>query len=350
MIKNENKKQEYYNALVMRDSTYDGVFFAGIKTTGIFCHATCPARKPKFENCEFFKDAEAALLAGYRPCKRCQPLTYPQETSALVKRLVELVEANPEKRWTDADFEKEGIHSATARRQFKNKYDMTFVQYARARRMGIAMDSIRKGQNIIHSQLDIGYQSTSGFNDAFSKIMGDTPKKSKVIETLFAEWFDTKLGAMISIASETHLYLLEFVDRRGLEREIERLRKRLNVAIIPGNTAISTMIKDEIHAYFAGKLFEFSTPIYYLGSDFQKNVWEQLRKIALGTTTTYKTIATAIGNEKSFRAVANANGANQLSIIVPCHRVIQNNGELGGYGGGIARKEWLLQHEKKMSK
>lgn len=345
MIKDENKKRQYYEALLNKDSKYDGIFFAGIKTTGVFCHATCPAKKPKYENCTFYETAEEALLAGYRPCKRCNPLFYPQELSPLVKQMVSLVEKNPEKKWRDSDFAEIGIHSATARRQFKQKYGMTFVQYARARRMGIAMKSIRTGEKIINAQIDVGYDSSSGFHDAFSKIMGRTPKKSSEFKILYADWVDTKLGPMMSIADEKYLYLLEFVDRRGLEREVERLRNRQNASIIPGKTNISNCIKEELNQYFDNKLLKFETPVMLLGSDFQKKVWGELVKINMGETKSYKDMAIAIGNPKSVRAIGNANGANQLSIIIPCHRVIQSDGSLGGYGGGIERKKWLLNHE-----
>ena len=350
MITEELVKKEYYQALVTRDSLYDGIFFAGIKTTGIFCHATCPARKPKYENCEFFVEAEEALLAGYRPCKRCEPLSYPQEIPTIVKQLVALVEATPEKRWTDKDFSELGIHSSAARRQFKTVYGMTFVQYARARRMGIAMDNIRKGQNVLSSQLDIGYDSTSGFHDAFAKIMDTTPKHSKDVLVLYANWFNTKIGPMMCVTDETYLYLLEFVDRRGLEREIERLKKRLNAIIIPRETKITTMIQQELEAYFSGENLVFKTPLYELGSDFQKEVWQKLKEIPIGETTSYKEIGVSMNREKAYRAVARANGSNQLAIVIPCHRVIQSNGELGGYGGGLVRKQWLLDHEKKYGK
>ncbi|MGM7680997.1 bifunctional transcriptional activator/DNA repair enzyme AdaA [Cytobacillus sp. Hm23] len=346
MVNDEALKKQYYEALLARNSSYDGIFFAGIKTTGVFCHATCPARKPKYENCNFYTTAEEALLAGFRPCKRCHPMSYPKEISPLVHQMIQLVEENPEKRWKDADFSKLGLHAATARRQFKKFYGMTFVQYARARRMGIAMKSIRTGEKIINAQIDVGYDSSSGFHDAFSKIMGKSPTKSKSVKMLYANWIDTKLGPMVSIVDDDYLYLLEFVDRRGLEREIERLRNKLNASIIPGVNKISKQIEEEITNYFTKKLTTFKTPIILLGSEFQKTVWNELLKIEFGKTTSYKELATLINNPRSVRAIGNANGANQLAIIVPCHRVIQSNGGLGGYGGGLERKNWLLNHEK----
>lgn len=344
MIK-DPERNEYYQALVSRNSEYEGVFYAGIKSTGIFCRPTCPARKPKIENCDFFKTAQEALLAGYRSCKRCTPLSHPDEAPHLIKILIEAVEANPEKRWTDADFRALGVDASTVRRQFKKRFGMTFVAYARARRMGLAMKEIRDGTSVINAQLNAGYESGSGFRDAFSRIMGVAPSADKGI-VLKAEWIDTRLGPMIAMVDDNALYLLEFADRRGLEREVERLRKKLKTAIIPGRTAITDSIQKELADYFTGSLKHFETPIAYAGSDFQKSVWEQLRKIPYGKTRSYSEQAKIIGNASAVRAVARANGANQLAIIVPCHRVIGSDGKLTGYAGGLARKQWLLEHEQ----
>jgi AraC family transcriptional regulator of adaptative response/methylated-DNA-[protein]-cysteine methyltransferase len=345
MITDKNKK-EYYKALIAKKTEYEGVFFVGVKTTGVFCRPTCPARKPKIENCEFFETAQQALLASFRPCKRCRPLSNPNQVSELIQILVEAVEENPERRWKDKDFEDLSVNASTARRQFKKRFGMTFVAYARARRMGLAMKQIRKGEPVIEAQLSTGYESSSGFRDAFSRIMGAAPTKLNSHQILKASWIDTPLGPMIAIANEKALYLLEFVDRRGLEREVERLRLKTKSAIIPGYTHPISSIKKELKAYFEGKLTEFQTPLFLLGSDFQKQVWEELKKIPPGETRSYMAIAKAIGRPSAFRAVARANGTNQIAIVIPCHRVINTNGKLGGYGGGLSRKKWLINHEK----
>lgn len=347
MITAENKK-EYYQALLDKKTEYEGIFFVGVKTTGVFCRPTCPARKPKLENCEFFETAQQALLASFRPCKRCRPLSHPNHVSKLIQKLVEAVEENPEKRWKDKDFEDLAVDASTARRQFKKRFGMTFVEYARARRMGLAMKQIREGEAVIEAQLSTGYESSSGFRDAFSRIMGAAPTKLGSSNILKAAWLDTPLGPMLAIADEAALYLLEFVDRRGLEREIERLRRKTKSAVIPGHTNPINSIERELNLYFKGRLKEFTTAKCLLGSPFQKHVWAELVKIPPGETRSYSEIAVAIGRPTAFRAVAQANGANQFAIIIPCHRVINTNGELGGYGGGLTRKEWLINHERKI--
>jgi AraC family transcriptional regulator of adaptative response/methylated-DNA-[protein]-cysteine methyltransferase len=212
--------------------------------------------------------------------------------------------------------------------------------------MGLAMKQIRKGDAVIEAQLDAGYESSSGFRDAFSRIMGAAPTKLGHHPILKASWLDTKLGPMIAIGDEEALYLLEFVDRRGLEREVERLRQRTKSAILPGITEPIRFIEAELSEYFEGKLQVFKTPLYLLGSPFQKRVWEELQRIPYGKTRSYAQLAVTIGKPSAFRAVANANGANQFAIVIPCHRVINSNGDLGGYGGGLPRKKWLIQHEK----
>lgn len=345
MITLANKKEEFYQALVDKNPNYDGVFFAGIKTTGVFCHATCTAKKPKFENCEFFSTAEEALLSGYRPCKRCEPLSYPHSIPEEVTLLVEKVEQNPEKRWKEKDFHELGLHSASARRKFKEVYGMTFVQYARSRRMGIAFKEISKGAKVIDEQLAAGYESASAFNDAFTKIMGNPPKKQHG-KMIYASIISTPIGRMLSLTDSNGLYLLEFMNRRGLEREIEKLRHVQNARVIPGETEISRQLAGQLTEYFQSKRTRFSIPLYTKGSAFQKEVWRYLEGIPLGETRTYLEMATELGNPKAVRAVGNANGANQIAILIPCHRVVRTNGELGGYGGGVERKKYLLQLEK----
>lgn len=164
--------------------------------------------------------------------------------------------------------------------------------------------------------------------------------------TLNTSWFDTLLGPMIAIGDDNALFLLEFIDRRNLGRGIKKLRQATKAAIIPGSTNPLVSIQKELADYFAGTLTNFKTPIHIFGSTFQKLSWHALTAIPYGHTRSYLEQAKAIGNPKAFRAVANANGANQLAIIIPCHRIINDNGKLGGYGGGIDKKQWLINHEK----
>ncbi|WP_068467566.1 bifunctional transcriptional activator/DNA repair enzyme AdaA [Candidatus Protochlamydia phocaeensis] len=342
----EEDKQAYYRAFIAKKTEYEGVFFVGIKTTGIFCRPTCSAKKPKLENCEFFETTQQAIQASFRPCKRCRPLFHPQQASRLMQTLIEAIEQDPEKRWTAKDFAKLGADASTVRRQFKKRFGMTFIAYARARRIELALKQIQRGEPVIEAQLSTGYESGSGFRDAFSRLIGTAPGKLKHSAILKAAWLDTPLGPMIAMADENALYLLEFTDRRGLEREIARLQQKLHASILPGRTAPIYSIEEELKLYFDGHLTDFKTPLSLLGSPFQKKVWEELRRIPAGETRSYSDIALAIGKPAAVRAVALANGSNQLAIAIPCHRVIGINGALCGYAGGIARKKWLIHHEQ----
>lgn len=342
-------KHDYYQALLSKLPEYEGVFYVGVKTTGVFCRPTCPARKPKFENCEFYRTAQEALLASFRPCKRCRPLSHPNHVSKSVQTLVNAVEAKPEKRWREEDFRALAVDASTARRQFKKRFGMTFVAYARARRMGLALAQIKAGESVIEAQLSTGYESGSGFREAFSRVLGAAPSRHKG-PVLKAAWLDTQLGPMLAVADDEVLYLLEFVDRRGLERELERLRLKTQAVIVPERTSPICMVEQELTKYFQGELSVFEVPTKTFSSPFQKSVWQALSEIPYGETRSYAEVAATVGKPSAIRAVAQANGANQLALIIPCHRVVRADGALGGYGGGLTRKGWLLEHEHKGAK
>lgn len=168
---------------------------------------------------------------------------------------------------------------------------------------------------------------------------------SEAVNLLKVDWIDTPIGPMMAISDADALYLLEFVNRRGLEREITRLQKKTNSTIIPGKTDPIDSIDKELCQYFKGHLDRFLTPIKMIGSSFQKSVWLELRKIPIGETRSYSDLAKTLGNPAAVRAVGRANGANQIAIVIPCHRVVSVKGQLVDYGGGLDRKRWLLEHE-----
>ena len=168
--------------------------------------------------------------------------------------------------------------------------------------------------------------------------------KNKVLNT---SWFDTVLGPMIAVSDDQRLYLLEFADKPGLDLELESFKLQTESGTGQSHAVPIESIKIELKSYFEGRLTVFKTPLCLRGSPFRTLVWEELLRIPYGQTRTYAQQSEAIGKPKAYRAAANANAANQLAIIVPCHRVINSNGGLGGYAGGIMRKRWLIDHEKK---
>jgi AraC family transcriptional regulator, regulatory protein of adaptative response / methylated-DNA-[protein]-cysteine methyltransferase len=339
---------ELTRAFLAGDPAYEGIFFVAVKTTGIFCRPTCKARKPLLKNVEFFATKSEALHAGYRPCLRCKPMNTVAEIPAFVEKLKAMVEENPAARLRERDLVEMGVDPSTARRQFQRVFGMSFHAYQRARRMGEALSAVRKGRKVLESQLDHGFESASGFRDAFAKVFGAPPSKAARVTCLYATWLDSPLGPMLAIADDRGLHIVDWVDRRGLERAIERLRAREKAAIVPGEHPFLTQIADELHHYFAGTLRVFNTPLAAWGTPFQNAVWQQLLAIPTGQTRTYAGLAEAMGAPAAVRAVARANGDNFRGIVIPCHRVIGSNGDLTGYGGGLPRKQWLLDHEQTM--
>ncbi len=338
-----------YRALRDRDSTFEGIFVAGIRTTGIFCRPTCSAKKPAPQNVEYFATSSDALLGGYRPCLRCQPMDPAKPAPALIKRLRAEVEKAPGGRITDKELQDLAIDPSTARRQFKRHYGMTFQAYHRARRMGLALREVRNGARVDDAQSESGFESASGFREAFVRIFGEAPTAAKERPCLFAERIETPLGVMIAVADDEGLRLLEFADRRATERELRLLRDRLRTSIVPGEHRFLTQIRRELDDYFAGRSVEFRTPIAPVGSDFQQRTWKLLGTIPPAETRSYSWMAEQLKIPGARRAVGRANGTNMLCLIIPCHRVIRADGTLCGYGGGLWRKRWLLEHERKFS-
>ncbi len=272
----------------------------------------------------------------------------PGAAPELIQRLRAEVEKAPDGRLTDKELSSLAIDPSTARRQFKRYYGMTFQAYHRARRMGLALREVRRGEPVEEARNGSGFGSESGFREAFTKIFGDPPTTAKRRDCLFAERLTTPLGTMLAVADDDGLRLLEFGDRRALERELPLLRERLGKSVVPGEHPHLTAIRTQLADYFAGKNLEFDIPLAPVGSEFQLKAWEVLRSIPIGETRSYSWMAERLGDPGARRAVGRANGMNMMSIIIPCHRVIRADGTLCGYGGGLWRKKWLLEHERKV--
>ena len=340
-------RRTMYRALSRRDAAYEGVFYTGVKTTGIFCRPTCKAKRPHLENVEFYPTVTEALHAGFRPCRLCRPMDAGKPVPSLVEKLRRAAEAAPDGRVTDKDLAAMGVDASTARRQFKAYHGMTFHAYQRARRMGLALRDVKAGQPVVEVHARRGYESTSGFRDAFARVFGAPPRGAKTAAVLLARRIETPLGTMLALADDAGLRLLEFVDRRGLERELVGLRRRLKTAIVPGHHAHLDTIATQLAEYFAGTRLDFDVPFSPVGSAFQLRVWAELRQIPAGTTRSYAGMAGRLGIPKGPRAVGRANGSNMLALVIPCHRVINADGSLNGYAGGLWRKQRLLEHERR---
>ena len=328
------------------DPEAEGIFIVAVRTTGIFCRPTCPARKPRPENVEFYPDPSAALRAGYRACKRCRPMDAVRKPPALVERLRTMVDDAPSHRVGDKDLIARGIDPSTARRQFRRYFGMTFHAYQRSRRIGSALRDVQNGNGIMEVGLDAGYASASAFRDAFAKVFGRPPREARDADGLFARRIETPLGAMLALADDDGLRLLDFLDRPDLARKASALGETLGRAVVHADHPILDAVADQLDAYFAGERLTIDVPLASLGSAWQRAVWEGLRAIPPGETRSYVQLAEALGRPTASRAVGHANSRNPIAIVVPCHRVIRADGALSGYAGGPWRKQWLLDHER----
>ena len=337
---------EMQEAYLTRNASYDGIFVLGVRSTGIFCRPSCPSRKPKPENVEFYATPREAVFAGYRPCKRCRPMVAVGTPPPWVEQLLSQVDRNPSTRLSDHDIRALGIDPARARRYFQKNLGMTFQTYCRGRRLGTALMEIRKGARLDDVALGHGFESHSGFREAFTKTFGTPPGKARSSESILFTWIESPLGAMLAGATSTALVLLEFTDRRMLASQIETLYRLFKRAIVPGENAILRQLRQELAEYFDRKRRRFTVPIDFPGSEFQREVWQALLKIPYGSTVSYEELARSIGRTNAQRAVGHSNGLNRLAIVVPCHRVVNKGGKLGGYGGGIWRKQALLELER----
>lgn len=332
-------------AFLARDAGFDGVFVTGVSTTGIFCRPTCSAKKPRPEHLSFFATSRDALLAGYRPCKRCRPLEPTGLPPNWLRGLLDAVEDDPARRWTDEDVRARGLSPERVRRWFKRHHGMTFHAYHRARRLGLALDRVHGGDSVGRAAFEAGYDSLSGFQDAFRRYFGATPTDLEGATVVRVSRLPTPLGPMLVGATDDALVLLEFVDRKALETQVRRIRSRLRVVFAPGRTAVTEKVALELKEYFDGARTDFGVPLALAGTDFQRRVWEALREIPCGETCSYGELAATLGRPGSVRAVGRANGHNALAIVVPCHRVVGADGKLVGYGGGLWRKRRLLELE-----
>lgn len=338
-------RQTMLDAFTTRDPDYDGVFFTGVRTTGIFCRPTCRARKPHPQNVEFFPTAHEALAHGYRPCKVCHPLSASGSIPGWVSSVLHDVHKDPSHRVRDHELKDRGVDPVKLRRWFKANAGMTFHDYCRSVRIGTALSAISSGDTATGAAFDSGYESLSGFGDAVKNLTGAAPSVAGARQPILLSPVATPLGTMIAGATSEALLLLEFTDRRGMDGQLSALTKRTGTVAIAGRNSMHDRAEQELNEYFAGTRTQFSVPLSFPGTDFQRAAWKALCEVPYGQTRSYARQAAAIGRPEAVRAVARANGQNRIAIIVPCHRIIGADGKLTGYGGGLWRKQRLLDLE-----
>jgi AraC family transcriptional regulator of adaptative response/methylated-DNA-[protein]-cysteine methyltransferase len=224
---------------------------------------------------------------------------------------------------------------------------MSFAAWCRGSRLAGAFMRIRQGATLDDAILGSGFQSHSGFREAFSRVFGEAPGRSRENgDRVVITMLETPLGPMLAGATDQGINFLEYTDRRMLEHNLKAMRRRFGCAIIPGQHPLLERLRLELSEYFQGERQEFTLPLASRGTPFQDRVWQELRRIPYGQTISYDELARRVGQRTAQRAVARANGMNYVAILIPCHRVIGKDGSLTGYGGGLWRKRLLLELER----
>jgi AraC family transcriptional regulator, regulatory protein of adaptative response / methylated-DNA-[protein]-cysteine methyltransferase len=341
MLMNRIDENQAWTAFDRRDRSWDGRVIGAVKTTGIYCKPSCPARRPKRENVEFFVDGAAARAAGYRPCLRCKPDEVGRDSEAVAKA-VRLIEQSEEPLTLAELAGAVGYAEHHFQRLFTRDIGVSPAQYARALRVKRAQSHLEEDKRVTDAIYDAGYSGPSRFYADAKERLGMTPsawRDGGRGETIRWTTFDSPLGPMLIAATDKGICRLTFD-----EGEEALLRRFPNASLCRDTGGLSEMVAGVMTAIRAPAQAP-DLPIDVRGTAFQEAVWRELRKIPLGETRSYADIAAAVGVPGAVRAVGTANGSNPVAVIVPCHRVIRSDGTLGGYGGGLENKKKLLEAE-----
>jgi AraC family transcriptional regulator of adaptative response/methylated-DNA-[protein]-cysteine methyltransferase len=350
----ESRQENRWQAVLARDVSNDGKFVFAVSTTGIFCRPSCPAKRPRRENVSFFDNAKQAEQAGYRACLRCRPKALdgsPQ--SALVRSICRYIERHvvdqqSEDRLTLSLLAKEfHLSSFHLQRTFKSVLGVSPRAYVDACRLRQLKQSLQAGNSVTTSLYAAGYGSSSRLYERTATQLGMTPEKYRrgaVAAILRYTIADSPLGRMMIAATEKGICAISFADSdqqllQGLIREFPfAVRRRDDAALSDWRSSLSKLMQ--------GHETSASLPLDIRATAFQRRVWEALQQIPRGETWSYGALAKKIGMPSATRAVANACASNRLAIAIPCHRVVRQDGNLGGYRWGIRRKEQLLALER----
>jgi AraC family transcriptional regulator of adaptative response/methylated-DNA-[protein]-cysteine methyltransferase len=332
-------------AVATRDPAWDGLFIVAVTSTGIACRPTCPSRPARPENLRFFPSLPEALASGFRPCLRCKPDRQVGDPDWW-SRAVALADQSEVARLADSDFRAAGIDPVRLRRYARRRHGMTFHEWIRTRRVAGAQRRIRQGEAIDRVIVDSAWESHSGFRDAFRRVAGRAPGQARDAEPIAIEEWESPLGTLVLGAVDAGICLLEFADPRRVERQAATLHRWFGGPLVRQSHPHLVTLRGELEEYFAGRRRRFDVPLVLRGTPFELATWRALTEIPFGATVSYADIARRIDNPGAVRAVGSANGRNRIAIVVPCHRVVNADGKLGGYGGGLWRKKRLLELEK----
>ena len=331
-----------FAAFDARDRSQDGLFVGAVKTTGIYCKPSCPARRPLRENVTFYDTAAEARAAGYRACKRCLPDDVGRDAEGIAKAL-SLIAGSDERVSLSDLATAAGYAPHHFHRIFKRATGVTPAAYIRANRADRATTALNEDASVTEAIYAAGYSGPSRFYAQSKGRLGMTPsawKNGGAGVTIRWTVAETALGSMLLAATDKGICRLSFD-----EDESELYRRFPKATIEAGGAALNHLVAGAIAAVERPAQMP-SLPLDIQGTGFQQAVWAELMKIPAGETRTYAQIAAAVGSPAAVRAAGSANGANNVAVLIPCHRVIRSDGSMGGYAYGLDRKEKLLELER----
>ncbi len=341
-------RANYWDAVAARDRSMDGVFYYAVLSTGIYCRPSCPSKRPRRENVVFFRARLAAEHAGFRACKRCKPEAAgaSDPNAQLVEKVCRYIDTHP-----DEPVTLETLSRALAmspfhlQRTFKARTGITPRAYADSRRLNSLKAGLREGHSVTRSLYDAGYGSSSRLYERASSQLGMTPsryRKQGAGETIHYAIAATTIGRMLLAATDRGVCSIQFGDSDAkLERELGLEYPKAE--IVRSDRKLGAQVK-ALRAIIQGEN-KTPLPLDIQATAFQRRVWEELQAIPRGATKSYSKIASDIGHPKAARAVARACATNPVAVAIPCHRVVREDGAMGGYRWGVDRKQKLLEIE-----
>lgn len=343
-------RDDAWDRVVARDRSFDGVFYYAVRTTGIFCRPSCPSRRPRRTNVEFFGSAEAAEGAGYRACHRCHPKSETgTPTERRLRRAMDYIDAHRDERITLRDLSRAvGLSPFHLQRSFKELLGMSPREYQDARRLEAMKGELKSGTGVGRAVWEAGYGSTRGAYESVSDGVGMTPgeyrKGGRGLSIRYAV-HDTRFGWLLVAWTARGVCAVSL--GASEEEVIGELRDEFSAARLERDQAAGRWL-DPFLSYLEGRSPGLAVPVDTRGTAFQRRVWQALRRIPVGEVRTYGAVAASIGRPGSARAVAQACAANRIALAVPCHRVVRSDGSTGGYRWDENRKRRLLEHERSL--
>lgn len=344
------EQDDCWQAVLARDAAQDGAFYYAVNSTGVYCRPSCPSRRPKRENVRFFRAAEEAERAGFRPCQRCRPRAESdaQRRAALLKSICEYIEQNIDRPLTLAALGRHfGLSPFHLQRTFKTALGVTPREYADSCRLQSLKRRLQSGGRVTDALYDAGYGSSRGLYERSNAQLGMTPSAYRSGgDGVFIRYttLESPVGRMLIAATEKGVCSIQFgSSEHDLLRELRREFPRSTLR--RGEVVLRRWVRALLSQMY-GKPGVADLPLDIQATAFQRRVWEHLRSIPYGKTESYAEVARSIGQPTATRAVARACGSNPVVVAIPCHRVVRGDGSLGGYRWGRQRKQRLLRMEK----